>query len=160
MYTKDLFAYSMTFEKKVMSSLRSNSDINDIESAYNQEAKNKIDETNEDFSNLPHPLPLHQTTFKNKNVTNAKTLIVHFTGKKGQEKQKAHINLKKKFIPAKTIKIKKTATTVSSLDVRKRYLRKYRSLISNSFDHSTVMGSVPPSLQSLHNMRLNTNKDK
>ena len=83
MYTKDLFAYSMTFEKKVMSSLRSNSDINDIESAYNQEAKNKIDETNEDFSNLPHPLLLHQTTFKNQNVTNAKTLIVHFTRKKG-----------------------------------------------------------------------------
>ena len=72
----------MSFEKKVMSSLRSNSDINDIESAYNQEAKNKIDETNEDFSNLRHPLPLHKTTFKNKNVTNAKTLIVHFTGKK------------------------------------------------------------------------------
>ena len=82
MYTKDLFPYSMSFEKKVMSSSRSNSDINDIESAYNQEAKNKIEETNEDFSNLPQPLPLHQTTFKNKNVTNAKTLIVHFTGKK------------------------------------------------------------------------------
>ena len=82
MYTKDLFPYSVSFEKKVMSSLRSNSDINDIESAYNQEAKNKIEETNEDFSNLPQPLPLHQTTFKNKNVTNAKTLFVHFTGKK------------------------------------------------------------------------------
>ena len=39
MYTKDLFAYSMSFEKKVMSSLRSNSDMNDIESAYNQEEK-------------------------------------------------------------------------------------------------------------------------
>ena len=71
-----------------MSSLRSNSDINEIESAYNQEAKNKIEETNEDFSNLPQPLPIHQTTFKNKNVTNAKTLIVHFTGKKGTRGRK------------------------------------------------------------------------
>ena len=89
MYTKDLLAYSMTFEKKVMSSLRSNSDINDIESAYNQEARNKTEETNEDFSNLPHPLPLNQTSFKNKNVRNAKTLIVHFTGKKGTRGRKS-----------------------------------------------------------------------
>ena len=72
-----------------MSSLRSNSDINEIESAYNQEAKNKIEETNEDFSNLPQPLPIHQTTFKNKNVTNTKTLIVHFTGKKGTRGRKS-----------------------------------------------------------------------
>ena len=72
-----------------MSSLRSNSDINEIESAYNQEAKNKIEETNEDFSNLPQPSPIHQTTFKNKNVTNAKTLIVHFTGKKGTRGRKS-----------------------------------------------------------------------
>ena len=89
MYTKDLFPHWMSFEKKVMSSLRSNSDINDIESAYNQKAKNKIEETIEDFSNLPHPLPLHQTTFKNKNVTNAKTLILRFTGKKGTRGRKS-----------------------------------------------------------------------
>ena len=80
--------------------------------------------------------------------------------KKGQEVEKAHINCKKKFTLAKTIDIKKTATTVSSLSVRKRNLRKYSSLISNSFDHSAVMGSIPPSIQSLHNMRLNANKDK
>ena len=136
-----------------MSSLRSNSDINDIESAYNQEARNKTEETNEDFSNLPHTLPLNQTSFKNKNVTNAKTLLCTSQEKKGQEVEKAHINFKKKFSLAKTIDIKKTATEVSSLSVRKRNLRKYSSLISNSFDHSPVMGSIPASIQSLHNMR-------
>ena len=33
----------------------------------------KIEETNEGFSNPPHPLSLHQTTFKYENATNAKT---------------------------------------------------------------------------------------
>ena len=80
--------------------------------------------------------------------------------KKEQEVEKAHINCKKKFTLAKTIDIKKTAIKVSSLSVRKRNLRKYSSLIFNSFDHSTVTGSIPPSIQSLHNMRLNANKDK
>ena len=52
-----------------------NWDINDMESAYNQDAKKKkkIEEKNEDFSNPPHPLSLHQTTFKYENATNAKT---------------------------------------------------------------------------------------
>ena len=86
---KTCFLIECLLKKKVMSSLRSNSDINDIESAYNQEARNKTEETNEDFSNLPNPLPLNQTSFKNKNVRNAKTLIVHFTGKKGTRGRKS-----------------------------------------------------------------------
>ena len=35
--------------------------------------KKKIEETNEGFSNPPHPLSFHQTTFKYENATNAKT---------------------------------------------------------------------------------------
>ena len=49
-----------------------NWDINDMESAYNQDEK-KIEETNEGFSNPPHPLSFHQTTFKYENATNART---------------------------------------------------------------------------------------
>ena len=50
-----------------------NWDINDMESAYNQDEKKTIEETNEGFSNPPHLLSLHQTTFKYENATNAKT---------------------------------------------------------------------------------------
>ena len=50
----------------------SNSDTNNIESAYYQVSKNKIVTKNEDFSNSPHHLSPHKITFKNKNAANAK----------------------------------------------------------------------------------------
>ena len=61
-----------------------NSDINDIESAYYQAAKNKIEKENEDFSNPPHHLSPIKLPLKIKMQQTPKQLIliVHFTGKK------------------------------------------------------------------------------
>ena len=64
LYTQDLFLYSMSFKKELISSLMSSSDIHDIESAYYQATKNKIEMMNEDFSNLSHPSSPHKTTLK------------------------------------------------------------------------------------------------
>ena len=64
LYTQDFFPYSMSFKKELISSLMSNSDIHDIESAYYQATKNKIEMMNEDFSNLSHPWSPHKTTLK------------------------------------------------------------------------------------------------
>ena len=64
LYTQDSFPYSMSFKKELISSLMSNSDIHDIESAYYQATKNKIEMMNEDFSNLSHPSYPHKTTLK------------------------------------------------------------------------------------------------
>ena len=62
----------------------SNSNVNDIELACNQETKSKTGETKDDFSNPPHAVSPHQTTSKNKMQQTPKQLllIVHFTGKR------------------------------------------------------------------------------
>ena len=145
LYTQDLFPYLMSFKKELISSLMSNSDVHDIESAYYQATKNKIEEMNEDFSNLTYPLS--PTKLPLKNATNAKATTTD-RKKKSQEVEIAYINCKEKFIPVKKIEIKKTTTTVFRLDLQKRYLRKYRNLSSNSFYHSTVIESIPSSIQS------------
>ena len=121
LYTQGSFPYSMSFKKALISCLMSNSDIHGIEWAYYQVTKNKIEMMNEDFSNLPHPLPpfpptpptppppaqKHKTTFKN--AANAKATSFNCapdTKKRAQEVEKAYINCKDKFIPVKKTEIK------------------------------------------------------
>ena len=95
-----------------------NSDIHDIEWAYYQATKDKIEMMNEDFSNLPHPLSPHKTTLKNAADAKATSFDCAPDGKKrAQEVEKAYINCKDKFIPVKKTEIKKTTTTVFSLDL-------------------------------------------
>ena len=55
--------------------------------------KKKIEETNEGFSNPPHPLSFHQTTFKYENATNAKTTPFNCALHKKQKGQEAEKSL-------------------------------------------------------------------
>ena len=80
--------------------------------------------------------------------------------KKPQEVEIAYINCKEKFIPVKKIEIKKTTTTVFRLDLQKRHLMRCRNLSFNSFDHSSIIESIPSSIQSSCKKNANTNKKR
>ena len=66
--------------------------------AQNQVAKNKIEQTNEDFRNTLQPSSLHQTIFKNKNEDNARvtpSICALYRQKKGQEVKKLTLTAKR-----------------------------------------------------------------
>ena len=121
MYIHNSFLYSMSFEKELICSLMSNSDMYDIKLIYHQAAKNKIEDNSEDFSNLSTPCPPHKTTFKN--PANAKATSFNCEPdrkKKTQEVEKAFITCKDQFIPVKKTEIKKDCNNSFSFRSPKR----------------------------------------
>ena len=98
-----------------------NWDINDMESAYNQDEKKS--KQMRVLVTLPTPCPFTKLPLNMKMQQTPKQLllIVHFTGNRRDKRQKnVYINYKKEFIPAKKIEVKKTGTTVFREDIHKR----------------------------------------